>query len=301
MNDRAPSTTEPSATAPPSVRDWLSLIRFSHSVFALPFALAALLVATDGRPPLLLLVQIVLAMVFARSAAMAWNRYVDRDIDAKNPRTAGREIPSGRIRPGAALVFTLAMAAGFVATAAWIQPLCGWLAVPTLGVLLGYSHAKRFTSFAHVWLGAALGLAAPAAWLAARGTFGPDLVAPSVLGLGVTAWVAGFDVLYACQDEDFDRAAGLRSLPARLGRRGAMLAARGLHALAVVGFAAFGALAGLGAIYFVGVGAVAVLLVHEHRLVRPDDLGRIDMAFFTMNGIVGLAMLGFVAADVYVG
>ncbi len=282
------------------VADWLRLIRFSHSVFALPFALIALLVATDGRPSLRTLSLVVAAMVLARSAAMAYNRFADRELDARNPRTRGREIPRGVLPAPAVLGFALACAAGFVAVAFALGPACGWMSVPVLAVLLGYSHAKRFTSLAHLWLGVALGLAAPAAWVAARGAFTADLVAPIVLGVGVTLWVAGFDVLYALQDEAFDAAHGLFSLPARLGRRRAMGVARAMHALAVVAFAAFGQLAGLSWTFLAGVAVIAVVLVVEHRLVRPDDLGRIDMAFFTMNGVVGVAMLGFTLLALYV-
>ncbi|MBK8977937.1 MAG: UbiA family prenyltransferase [Planctomycetes bacterium] len=283
------------------VRSWLSLIRFAHTVFALPFALAALLVASDGRPSPRVLLLVLVAMVCARSAAMAYNRWADRDVDALNPRTRHREIPAGVLAPRRVLAFVALSSLGFVAAAWALGPACLLLSVPTLAWLLGYSHAKRFTALAHLWLGTALGLAAPAAWLAVRGVFTADLLAPAVLGAGVALWVAGFDVLYACQDDAFDRAHGLRSIPARLGRARALALARGFHALAILGFAAFGPLAGLGAIHLAGVGCVAALLIVEHRLVRPDDLDRIDLAFFTMNGVVGLAMLGFVAADVYLG
>lgn len=284
-----------------SVRDWLSLIRFSHSIFALPFALMALLVATDGRPGFELLALVLIAMVLARSAAMAYNRWADRELDAQNPRTRGREIPLGVIAPGAVLGFAVLCAAGFVGVAWLLGPACFWMALPTVAVLFGYSHAKRFTSLAHVWLGAALGLAPPAAWLAARGAFDASMWGAVALGAGVTAWVAGFDVIYACQDEVFDRRVGLRSLPARLGAGRALAVARGLHAGAVALFVAFGALADLGATYFAGIAIAALLLGWEHRLVRPGELARVDMAFFTMNGFVGLAMLAFTAADLYLG
>jgi 4-hydroxybenzoate polyprenyltransferase len=282
-----------------TARDWLSLIKFSHSVFALPFALMALLVATAGAPSLRLLALVVAAMVCARSAAMAYNRYVDRDIDASNPRTRSREIPRGVLAPRTVLGFACVCGLGFVAVAHALGPACFWLSVPTLALLFGYSHAKRFTALAHVWLGAALGLAPVAAWLAATGTLGADLLTPAVLGLGVTAWVAGFDVVYACQDEAFDRGRGLHSLPARLGARRALSVARVLHAAAIAGFVGFGLLAGLGAVYLIGIGLAALLLLLEHRLVRPGDLSRIDLAFFTMNGFVGLAVLGCTALDIY--
>ena len=281
------------------MRDYLSLIRFSHSVFALPFGLIAIFVATDGRPSPRLLALVVAAMVFARAAAMAYNRFADRDIDARNPRTAGREIPRGTIRPAAALTFTVVCAAGFVGTAWLLGPACFWLSWPVLVVLLGYSHAKRFTSLSHVWLGLALGLAPPAAWLAATGEFGPGLFAACVLGLGVTFWVAGFDLLYACQDDEFDRREGLWSMPVRLGRRRALNVARALHGVAITGFAGFGWLGELGWVYAVGVAIAAGLLVWEHRLIAPDDLDRIHTAFFTMNGFVSVALLGFTLIDLY--
>lgn len=284
----------------PALRDWLALIRFSHTIFALPFALIALLVATAGRPPLRLLGLCVLAMVAARTAAMAYNRFVDREIDGRNPRTRGREIPRGAIRPGAVLALALGAAAVFVGTAWLIAPLCGWLAIPVLAVLFGYSHAKRFTALSHLWLGAALGLAPPAAWLAARGTVDGSVFAPLVLGFAVAVWVAGFDILYACQDVDFDRGAGLFSLPVRLGPGRALVLARLFHGLAVGAFILFGAIAAMGWVWFAGVGGSAVLLALQHRLVRPDDLSRIDLAFFTLNGAVGLAMLGCAALDLWV-
>lgn len=290
--------------------DWVSLVKFSHTIFALPFALASLLVATGGQPSLGLLALVIVAMVCARTAAMAYNRLVDRRIDALNPRTRGREIPAGILSPFAVAMLVMAASAGFLVTAGVLGRACLWMAVPTLVVLLGYSHAKRFTVAVHLWLGVALGLAPPAAWLAARGEFTADLVVPSVLGAAVAVWVAGFDILYACQDSAFDAEQGLHSVPARFGRLRALWLARGLHALAVVGFAGFGVLAhgllvdqetgvGLGWIYQVGVLVAAVLLFQEHRLVRADDLSRIGAAFFTMNGAVGLAMLGFVAVDLY--
>lgn len=282
------------------VRDWLSLVKFSHTVFALPFALIALLVASGGRPEPSVLGLVVLAMAAARSAAMAYNRWADREIDAENPRTRGREIPSGVLGPGAVLLFTAVCAGVFVWASAMLGPACLWLSGPTLVVLLGYSHAKRFTSLAHLWLGFALGIAPVAAWLAVRGVFTEDILAAVLLGVGVMVWVAGFDILYACQDEDFDRARGLHSIPVRLGAAGALALARGLHVLAALGFTGFGLVAARGPAFFVGLAGAGVLLVAQHRLVRPGDLARIDMAFFTMNGSVGLLLLAATAADLYV-
>jgi 4-hydroxybenzoate polyprenyltransferase len=234
------------ATVRAGVRDWLSLVKFSHTVFALPFALIALLVASDGRPGLPVLGFVVVAMAAARSAAMAYNRYADREIDAQNPRTQGREIPRGVLGPGAVLLFTIVSSAVFVWASAMLGSACLWLSGPTLVVLLGYSHAKRFTSLAHLWLGFALGIAPVAAWLAVRGVFTVDILAAVVLGAGVMAWVSGFDILYACQDEEFDRARGLHSIPVRLGAAGALALARALHVVAALGFVGFGVWTGRG-------------------------------------------------------
>ena len=283
-----------------SARDYASLIKLSHSVFALPFALLALLAATDGSPRSATLLGVVGAVVAARTAAMAYNRWADRVIDAQNPRTAGREIPRGAVRPATALGLAVGAGVAFLACCAWLSPLCLLLGVPTLGWLLAYSHMKRLTALCHLWLGVALGLAPLAAWVAADGAFGPRLWAPGVLGLGVMCWVAGFDVLYACQDEEFDRAHGLRSLPVRLGARGAMAVARGLHAAAFAGFVAFGRMVPLGPGWLGGLVGAAALLVWQHRLLRPHDLRRIDMAFFTANGIIAVLLFAAGCLDLYV-
>jgi 4-hydroxybenzoate polyprenyltransferase len=281
------------------VRTFASLVKVTHSVFALPFALLALLAASAGRPAPATLVLVVLAVVAARTAAMAYNRFADRDVDAANPRTAQREIPRGDVSPRAAATLAGAAAIVFLACCRALSPLCFWLGLPTLAWLLAYSHVKRFSSLCHLWLGTALGIAPLAAWLAVDGEFGARLRAPLVLGLAVTAWVAGFDVLYACQDADFDREHGLFSLPARLGNRGAMHVARALHALALAGFVAFGLLVPLGAAWLAGTGIAAVLLAWQHRLLRPDDLARIDMAFFTANGIIAVMLLAAGCVDLY--
>ncbi|MCB9879679.1 MAG: UbiA family prenyltransferase [Planctomycetes bacterium] len=281
------------------VRAYAGLVKLSHSVFALPFALLSLLVATDGAPSLRLLGLVVAAVVAARTGAMAFNRYADRQLDAENPRTKGREIPSGAVSPGAALGLALGAGAAFLAVCRLLGPLCLWLGVPTLLWLYGYSYAKRFSSLCHLWLGVALGISPLAAWVAADGEFGPRLWAPLLLGVGVATWVAGFDVLYACQDDAFDRQRGLRSLPVRLGRRGAMMVARLLHVLALGCFAAFAWLAGLGGFYLGGVTLAGALLVWQHRLVRPDDLSRLDAAFFTANGTLAVVMFAAGCLDLY--
>ncbi|MFK7743261.1 MAG: UbiA-like polyprenyltransferase [Planctomycetota bacterium] len=279
---------------------YAGLVKLSHSVFALPFALLSLLVATDGSPSIRLLLLVVLAVVAARTAAMSFNRYADRDIDARNPRTQSREIPRGAVRAGSALTLALAGGAVFLLACWLLAPMCLWLGVPTLLWLYGYSYAKRFSSLCHLWLGVALGISPVAAWFAADGgSFGPRLWAPVVLGSAVALWVAGFDVLYACQDDDFDRQVGLHSLPVRFGRRGAMWISRGLHLLAVVGFAAFGWMAGLRTLYLGGVALAAGLIWWQHRLLRPDDLSRIQAAFFTANGVLAVVMFAAGCADVY--
>ena len=281
------------------MRVWLSLIRFSHTVFALPFALASLLVASDGAPGWRVALLVVAAMVGARTAAMAYNRFADRDVDALNPRTREREIPRGVVTPRGALALTVAGAAVFVAAAFLLNPLCGWLSLPVLGVLLGYSHAKRFTPLAHVWLGFALALSPLGAWVAVTGRLDATLLAPGVLAAGVLAWVAGFDILYACQDEAFDRAHGLHSLVTRLGGRAAMRLARVLHVVAIAGFAGFGTVTELGGAWLVGVGLAAGLLALEHRLVRPGDLSRIRAAFFALNAQVAVLLFLVCVVDVY--
>jgi 4-hydroxybenzoate polyprenyltransferase len=282
-----------------SLRDFASLVKLSHSVFALPFALLSLLTATAGAPSPRLLGLVVVAVVAARTAAMAYNRWADRELDAANPRTRNRELPSGRMRPGAALLLLAAAAAVFLGACWMLGTVCFVGAFPVLGWLLLYSHTKRFTVLCHLWLGIALGLAPVAARVAATGTL-TGLGPAFCLGGAVALWVAGFDILYACQDEAFDRAHGLRSLPAALGQARAMAVSSGAHVLAVVGFAAFGALAGLGAAWYVGVGAAAALLVHQHRIVRPGQLARMHAAFFTANGCISLAMFAAACADLYV-
>jgi 4-hydroxybenzoate polyprenyltransferase len=269
------------------------MIKFSHSVFALPFALAAAALAADERARWSQVGWIVLAMVGARSAAMGFNRLADHDLDARNPRTAGRELPRGVLRRAEVWAFVLLSAAALVTAAAMLNPLCLALSPVALAVVFGYSYTKRFTALSHLVLGLGLAMAPVGAWLAIRGAFAP---APIVLGLAVLCWVAGFDTLYACQDVAFDRAAGLHSLPARLGVARALVVARGLHALAVALLALVWGLAPLHPVYLVGVAAVAALLVYEHSLVRADDLSRIDAAFFAVNGWISVGYLAVTVA-----
>jgi 4-hydroxybenzoate polyprenyltransferase len=288
---------------PRTVRKLLELIRFSHTLFALPFALLAAALAWADEPfrwPDL--AGILLGMVFARSAAMAFNRLADRHIDARNPRTAGRHLPAGTLSVGAVWAFTLVCCAGFVASTLlfyfrdppnpWPLVLCG----PVLVFVLGYSLAKRFTSLAHFWLGAALSLAPIAAWIAVKGP--TDMITPLLLGAGVAFWVAGFDILYACQDAAFDAAEGLHSVPARFGVRTSLRIAAACHAVMfalLVGL--YFASPHLGTVYLVGLAAVGALLVYEHRLVRADDLTRVNRAFFHVNGVISLGLLVVVLID----
>lgn len=280
-----------------AVGRYLGLVKFEHTLFALPFALIGLLVATAGRPPGRVLLWVVVAMVGARSAAMAFNRLVDREYDRRNPRTAERHLPTGAVAPREAALFTALAAAVFVLAAERLNPLCLALSPVALAVILLYSYTKRFTEASHLVLGLSLAIAPVGAWLAATGRFAPF---PLWTAAGVLCWVAGFDTIYACQDVDFDRRAGLRSLAARLGVRRALLAARGLHVAAVVCLAiAFGNAPELGASARGGVAIMAALLVVEHRLVRGGDLARIDRAFFTLNSWIGVMLLAAVALDLY--
>jgi 4-hydroxybenzoate polyprenyltransferase len=264
------------------------MVKFSHSVFALPFALASATLAVVGAPPWRALVWIVVAMVGARSAAMGFNRLADHGIDARNPRTAGRELPRGALQRAEVWAFVLVSAATLVVAAAMLNPLCLALSPVALALVFGYSYTKRFTPLSHLVLGQALAVAPVGAWLAIRGEFA---AAPIVLGLGVIAWVAGFDTIYSCQDVAFDRAAGLHSLPAKLGVPRALVLARLLHVAAVVLLASVYALVPLHPVYLAGVAGVAALLVYEHSLVHADDLSRVDAAFFAVNGWISLGYL----------
>jgi len=261
------------------------MIKFSHSVFALPFAFSSAVLAAGSGISWRQVAWILVAMVGARSAAMGFNRLADQDLDARNPRTAGRELPRGVLSRGEVWLFVIASAATLVVAAAMLNPLCLALSPVALLVIFGYSYTKRFTALSHVFLGLALALAPMGAWLALRGRVEAP---PVVLGLAVLFWVAGFDTIYACQDEAFDRAEGLHSLPARLGTRRALVLARLFHVVAVALLAGLYALVPMHPLYLVGVSAVAGLLVYEHSLVRADDLSRIDAAFFTVNGWISL-------------
>jgi 4-hydroxybenzoate polyprenyltransferase len=289
------------------IRSLLELIRFSHTIFALPFALTGAALAWKRPPGFQFgqLVGILLCMVFARSAAMAFNRLSDRHFDAGNPRTAGRHLPAGLLTPAAVWLFTVICAAGFILSTtiflAYGNPWPLYLAVPVLIFIGAYSYTKRFTALAHFWLGASLLLAPLAAWIAIRGL--TDLLEPALLGGVVLFWVAGFDILYACQDVEFDRKARLRSMPAALGVPGALRVAMACH-LVIPGLLValyFAAWPDLGTIYLVGVAAVALLLAYEHWIVRPDDLSRVNQAFFQVNGIISVGLFAVVLLQLAVG
>ncbi len=272
------------------------MIRFSHSVFALPFALAA--AALAARPQGVASRQvawIVVAMVAARSAAMGFNRLADRALDARNPRTAGRELPRGVLSPRQVRVFVAVSGAVFVLASGMLNRLCLALSPLALLIVLGYSYTKRFTAFSHLVLGLSLALGPLGAWIALRGRIE---AAPLALAGAVLLWVAGFDTIYACQDLAFDRSEGLHSLPALVGVKAALGAARAMHALAVVLLAAVGLFAPLGFVYLAGVAAVAALLAWEHTLVRASDLSRVMQAF-NLNGWVSLVYFAFTALAVW--
>lgn len=277
------------------LRETGEMIKFQHTIFALPFALIGLISAPPaGWPPLEVWLLVLVAMVAARTAAMAFNRLADHRLDALNPRTAGRSLPAGRLGRPFVVAITVIACALFVVAAALLNTLCLILAAPTLAVLLGYSYAKRFTVAAHLWLGLSLGIAPIGAWIAVTGALA---LPPVVLGAAVMLWVGGFDVIYSLQDEGFDRSTGLHSLPARLGAGRALFLARAFHVLALAGFALFAALAGGGIVRWCAIGAAAAMLLWQHSLVRSDDLSRVDAAFFTANGILSLVMgLLFVVA-----
>lgn len=287
------------------MKSYLSLIKFSHTVFALPFAMLGFFLAvyhTNQGIPLRLLMLVLLCMVFARSAAMAFNRYLDRDVDEQNPRTRSREIPAGVISPRAALGFVVISSALFVACTWFINPLCFALSPVALAVILGYSYTKRFTFLCHFVLGLGLSLAPIGAWLAVTGSF--DTL-PLLYSAVVLLWVSGFDIIYALQDEEFDRSMQLRSVPVALGKAGALRLSSFLHfvcaALVVVGAWQLEQLnTDLGWLHRGGALAFICLLIYQHTLVKPNDLSRVNLAFFTTNGIAGVVFGALVILDLWV-
>ena len=277
-----------------SLRLTLEMIKWEHSIFALPFALCGAMLAAGGLPTLRQLAWIVVAMVAARSSAMAFNRLADATVDAANPRTSTRALPAGVLTPAFVSTFVIVSAAIFIFAAAQLNRLALWLSPVALAVILLYSYTKRVTRWSHVVLGFALGIAPAAAWIAVRGSLDPRIL---LLTAAVTCWVAGFDVLYARQDYDFDRQAGLHSIPRYFGIRRALWFARALHLAMVLLLLAFLNAFHLGHLALAGVIAVVVLLSYEHSLVRHNDLSKLNAAFFTMNGVISVVFFLFVAGD----
>ena len=272
----------------------LEMIKWEHSIFALPFALTGAMLAAHGWPHLSQLLWIIVCMVTARSAAMAFNRWADASLDADNPRTASRAIPAGLLTRGFVGAFTACMAIAFILAASQLNRLTLLLSPVALAIVLLYSYTKRFTRWSHLFLGLALGSAPAAAWIAIRGTLDPRIL---VLTAAVLFWVAGFDVLYACQDAEHDRAHGLRSLPAAIGIANAFWVARFMHLVMLVLLLRLTQLFALGTIASVGIVAVALLLLYEHLIVSPRDMRRLNAAFFTMNGVISVVFFVFVAVD----
>jgi 4-hydroxybenzoate polyprenyltransferase len=275
----------------------LEMIKWEHSIFALPFALTASVLAARGWPKISVLLLIIVCMVSARTAAMAFNRLADADLDGANPRTATRALPQGVLSKGFVAGFVAVSAAIFLLAAGMLNRLTLELAPVALGVVLVYSYMKRITRWSHLVLGLSLGIAPSAAWIAVRGSFDPRI---AVLTLAVLLWVGGFDVLYACQDFEHDRRAGLNSVPQAFGVEAAFWIARVMHLGMIAVLVWLIQLFGLGGIAMAGVGLVAILLAYEHAIISPKDLRRMNAAFFTLNGIISVVFFCFVAADVLI-
>jgi 4-hydroxybenzoate polyprenyltransferase len=271
------------------------MIKWEHSIFALPFALCGAVLAASGLPTPHQLLWIVVAMLAARSAAMAFNRLADAAIDAANPRTSSRALPAGHLSAAFVTTFIVVSCAIFILAAAQLNRLSLWLSPVALAVLLLYSYTKRFTRWSHLVLGFALGIAPAAAWIAVRGSLDPRIL---ILTAAVTFWVAGFDILYACQDFEFDRHAGLHSIPRHLGIRRALWIARVFHLIMLLLLIALLPAFALGKFAVAGIVAVALLLAYEHSLVSPRDLSKLNAAFFTMNGVISVVFAAFVTADI---
>lgn len=277
---------------------YLNFVKVPHTVFALPFALVGATLASYTAPVKWPMAGwIVLAFTSARFAAMGFNRIVDRDIDGRNPRTATRELPSGALTMAQATIAVVAASVVFVVAAFALNPLCGWLSPLALGWVLMYSYTKRFTRWSHVVLGVSLSIAPVGGYLAVAGQWAEPWWMLLVLAAAVASWVAGFDILYALQDQTFDRSQGLHSIPVSFGSAGAVRISQGLHVVTVVALAVVGWVTGAGVVYYAGAAVAAALLLYEHTLVTPDDLRRLDAAFFTMNGVISIAFFGFVLAE----
>jgi 4-hydroxybenzoate polyprenyltransferase len=281
------------------MKKYLSLVLFAHTIFALPFAIIGFFLAvttTEHEFNWVKLLLMVLCMVFARNAAMAYNRFLDRDIDARNPRTVVRDSPAGRISSNEALIFTVINSLLFMVTTFFINPLCLALSPVALAVVLGYSYTKRFTPLCHLVLGLGLALAPIGAYLVVTGEFA---LLPIFFSLAVLCWVSGFDIIYALQDEEFDRENGLSSIPAKLGKKRALQVSSLLHLLAVVFITLPLFFTTLSWFYIAGILFFIVLLLYQHHLVKPDDLSKVDRAFFTTNGIASVVFASFFLLDVY--
>ena len=277
-----------------SIGATLEMIKWEHSIFALPFALCGAMLAANGVPTWRQLLWIVVCMIAARSAAMAFNRVADEAIDKANPRTAMRALPAGLLSRRFVILFVVVASAAFVLAAAQLNRLTLYLSPVALAIVLFYSYTKRFTRWSHLVLGFALGIAPAAAWIAVQGALDPRIL---ILTAAVTLWVGGFDILYACQDYEFDREHGLNSIPQALGIGKALLMARLLHFQVLILLAALIVVFNLGLLAFAGLFAVSVLLAYEHSLVRPNDLSKMNAAFFTMNGVIAVVFFAFIAAD----
>lgn len=270
------------------IRDIAEMVKLSHSVFALPFALAAMLIAAGGLPPAQVILLIVLAMITLRSAGMSFNRFLDAPLDAKNPRTATRQIPQGILSRRFALAFSLVNAVLFIAVTAGLNRLCFLLSFPAIALAFGYSFTKRWTSWSHLILGLVLGISPVAAWIAVTGRLSPE---PLLLGLAVIFWVAGFDIIYATQDYDFDRTEGLHSLVVRLGISRALLTSRLFHLITLGFLFLFGQSIHLEWTYYLALLLIGLLFLYEHSLVSPKDLSKVNAAFFNVNGFISLLFL----------
>ena len=277
-----------------NLRVTLEMIKWEHSIFALPFALCGAMLAAGGLPTIRQLAWIIVAMISARSAAMAFNRVADASIDAANPRTQTRALPAGTLSPTFVTSFVVASCAIFILAASQLNHLALELSPVALAVVLLYSYTKRFTRWSHLVLGLSLGIAPAAAWIAVRGSLDSRIL---LLTAAVTFWVGGFDVLYACQDYEFDRESGLHSIPRHIGIRGALAVARAFHVFMLILLVALVAAFGLGKVAIAGIVIVAVLLAYEHTLVSPRDLSKLNAAFFTMNGVISVVFFAFIAAD----
>lgn len=282
------------------LKNYLSLVKFSHTIFAMPFALIGFVLAlTQNNIPFdrMLALKVLLCMIFARTSAMAFNRWADQDIDAKNPRTKVREIPAGIISSRSALLFTTINCLAFILTTWFINRLCFALSFVALAVVLGYSYSKRFTILCHLILGLGLSLAPVGAWIAVTGSFA---LIPVLFSLAVLCWVGGFDIIYALQDEQFDKSQKLHSIPEYFGGKKSLLISRNLHIASSLFILSAGLEAHLGTFYFSGWLLFSLLLIYQHRLVKPNDYSKINVAFFTTNGLASILFSAFVLLDLFV-